>query len=243
MEIIVEDSAEAAGETGSRAVIDALASRPDPVLGLATGSSPEHLYASLARASAEARFDPRRVTAFALDEYLGLDPAHPQSYRSVVDREVTRPLGLDPARVHVLDGGARNADAECRAYERAIQAAGGVDIQILGIGANGHIGFNEPGSSFQSRTRRQRLDERTRRDNARFFGGRIEDVPQECLTQGIGTIREARQIVLVASGAGKAEAVSAMIQGPVGEHCPATALRSHPSVLVLLDREAASQVR
>ncbi len=233
----------AVGEEAARAVTRILAARPRPVLGIATGSSPIATYESLARAAAEGEFDPSAVTAFALDEYVGLPLDHPESYHRVVQRDVVEKLGLSPERVHVLDGTASDLKEECADFERRMQAAGGVDVQILGIGANGHIGFNEPGSSLGSRTRIKTLAPQTRRDNARFFGGRIGDVPIHCLTQGIQTIMEARSIVLVAHGAGKAEAVAAMIEGPSGAHCPASALQWHPRAIVVLDEEAAAGLK
>lgn len=192
--------------------------------------------------------DVSRTTAFALDEYVGLESSHPESYHSVIDREVTRRIGLDPDRVHVPNGSADNFGAACEAYEQAIADAGGVDIQLLGIGANGHIGFNEPGSSLASSTRVKTLSPQTRRDNARFFGGNIDFVPIHCVTQGISTILRARHLLLVASGTGEADAIAMMTEGPLGAHCPATALQLHPRVCnprvtVILDEAAAAGLR
>ena len=199
------------------------------VLGVATGSSPLGTYAALATRVREGSLELSGVTAFALDEYVGLDPAHPESYRCVIRRTVTEPLGLDPARA-------------CAGYERLIREAGGVDLQLLGIGANGHIGFNEPTSSFASRTRIKTLAPRTRADNARFFGS-AEQVPVHCVTQGLGTILDARRLLLVAQGEDKADAVAQMVEGPLASVCPASALQLHRDAVVVVDRAAASKLR
>ncbi|MBK0419491.1 glucosamine-6-phosphate deaminase [Leucobacter sp. CSA1] len=212
------------------------------VLGVATGSSPLGTYAELARRVRAGEIDTAGVSAFALDEYLGLDPTHPESYHSVIRRSVTEPLGLDPRRVHVPDGAAADIRAACLDYERRIREAGGIDLQLLGIGANGHIGFNEPTSSFASRTRLKTLAPRTRIDNARFFGS-LDEVPLHCVTQGLGTILEARQLLLVAHGEAKADAVARMVEGPLAAVCPASALQLHPDATVVIDRAASSLLR
>lgn len=234
LEVEVLATSEEIGRRAARVVLDELGAGRLRTLGVATGSSPEQVYAALAAAGA--RWD--GVEVFALDEYVGLPPGHPQSYAAVVDREVRGPLGLDPARVHVPDGGARDLDAACAAYERALEQRG-VDVQLLGIGATGHIGFNEPGSPFSSRTRVVELTERTVADNARFFDG-PEDVPRRAVTQGVATIARARRHVLIAQGEAKADAVRAALEGEVSPDCPASALRTFDDVLVLLDPAAAS---
>ena len=172
-------------------------------MGLATGSSPLSVYQAL-RPRLAGR-DLSRVRGFALDEYVGIDPAHPESYRSVIHREVIEPLGLNPELIRVPNGDPSEVQRACGEYDDAIRAAGGIDLQILGLGTNGHIGFNEQGSSFASRTRLKTLTEQTRRDNARFFNN-IDEVPRQAVTQGIGTILEARHLVLLAFGKGKAAA-------------------------------------
>jgi len=242
MEVVILDSTEAIGELGADLVVAGLRARPQPVLGVATGSSPLPVYRALARRVAAGAWETRGLTAFALDEYVGLPADHPACYRRVVAEEVTGPLGLDATRVHVPDGAAADPTAACAAYEQAIAAAGGVDLQLLGIGADGHVGFNEPGSSLASRTRIKTLTSTTRHDNARFFGPG-EEVPRHCITQGIGTILQARHLVLIATGAGKAAAVAAAVEGPVSAWCPASAMQLHPRVTVLLDEEAASELR
>jgi len=241
MEIIVLSDADAVGRYAAGIIAETLAGLPRPVIGVATGSSPLATYRELAALAARG-LDVSRTTAFALDEYVGLAPGHPQSYHAVIDREVTRRIGLDPARVHVPDGSAGDLEAACAAYEEAISAAGGVDIQLLGVGANGHIGFNEPGSSLGSSTRVKTLAPGTRRDNARFFGGDPDAVPIHCLTQGIGTILRARRLVLVATGPAKADAVATLSEGPLGAYCPATALQLHPDATVVVDEAAAAKL-
>lgn len=211
------------------------------VLGVATGSSPIGTYAQLAKLAQSGEVDFSGVSAFALDEYVGLDYSHPESYHSVIGRTVTAPLGLDPANVHVPDGLAADLHAACSEYEAAIEAAGGVDLQLLGIGGNGHIGFNEPTSSLGSRTRFKTLAPETRADNARFFDS-PDAVPMHCVTQGIGTILAARKLLLVAQGESKASAVAAMIEGPLTSMCPASALQLHADATVVIDRQAASKL-
>jgi glucosamine-6-phosphate deaminase len=236
-EVVIVGSAEEAGELAAGAIAHLVDERSDAVLGLATGSTPLTTWAALARR----RLDLSRVRGFALDEYVGLPAGHPQSYRAVIAREVVGPLGLTPALVHVPgdDGGPLETAGE--RYETAIRDAGGVDLQVLGIGATGHIGFNEPGSSLASLTRVKTLAERTRVDNARFFDS-VQQVPRHCLTQGLGTILRARHLVLLAFGSAKADAVAAALEGPVSASTPGSAVQLHPRVTVLLDEAAASRL-
>jgi glucosamine-6-phosphate deaminase len=241
VEIVILPTPAEVGRAAAAKVAHLVARSPEAVLGLATGSSPLAIYAELARRRS-AGLDFSRVSGFALDEYVGLPIEHPQSYASVIRTEVTEPLGLDPARVRVPDGLATDVEAACADYERAIAAAAGIDLQILGIGANGHIGFNEPTSSFQSRTRIKTLSIRTREDNARFFSS-LEEVPTHCVTQGLGTILEARELLLVAQGEAKADAVAAAVEGPLASMVPASILQWHRSATVILDEAAASKLR
>jgi glucosamine-6-phosphate deaminase len=239
-EVVIVDSAAAAGELAAGAIARLVQRNPEAVLGLATGSTPLTTWAALAARD----LDLSRVRAFALDEYVGLPPGHPQSYRAVIDREVVEPLGLTPSLVHVPgDGPADDGSLEGAGerYEAAIQAAGGVDLQVLGIGRTGHIGFNEPGSSFASLTRMKTLAEQTRLDNARFFGS-LDEVPRHCITQGLGTILRARHLVLLAFGESKAEAVAGAVEGPLTASLPASAIQLHPHVSVILDEAAASHL-
>lgn len=235
--ILIGEDAEETGRLAAQVLLDVVTTDPAAVIGLATGSSPLPLYSALAASGA----DFSAVSGFALDEYLGLPEGHPQSYAEVVRTEVTEPLGLDPALVHTPDPQGEDHAARAAAYDAAIAAAGGIDVQILGIGSNGHIGFNEPGSAFDSRTRVVPLAERTRQDNARFFGS-LAEVPDQCVTQGIGTIFEARHLLLIAHGAHKADAVRLALEGPVGEQFPASVIQRHPQVTVVLDREAAARL-
>jgi glucosamine-6-phosphate deaminase len=183
-----------------------------------------------------------RTRAFLLDEYVGLPPAHPQSYAACISRVFTSQVDFGPGTVMGPDGAAPDVAAAGPAYEAAITAAGGIDVQLLGIGADGHIGFNEPGSSLASRTRLKTLTAQTRADNARFFSS-PEEVPRHVLTQGVGTILEARHLVLIASGPGKAAAVAAAVEGPVTAMVPASALQLHPHVSLVIDEPAALSLR
>ncbi len=242
VEVVDEaDGAEGIGRRAADVVAEELAAGRLATFGVATGSSPLQVYADLA-----ARRLPGwdAVEVFALDEYVGLPAGDPRSYAAVVEEEVRAPLGLDPARVHVPDGTATTEAglaAACAAYEAALAARGGADVQLLGIGATGHIGFNEPGSPLSSRTRVVELAATTVADNARFFA-RPEDVPRRAVTQGVATIATARRHVLIARGEHKAEAVRAALEGPVSPTCPASAVRTFADVLVLLDPAAASRL-
>lgn len=220
-----------------------LRARPDAVLGLATGSSPLPIYDELVRLHVEQGLSFARAKAFTLDEYVGLPPDHPQRYRNVIEHEFAERVDFASTAVHGLDGLAEDLRSASAAYEDAITEAGGVDIQILGIGTDGHVGFNEPGSSLASRTRIKTLTEQTRADNARFFGGDIDQVPQHCLTQGLATIMQARHIVLIATGRAKAQAIHQLVEGPVSAMWPATILQHHPHVTVLVDNAAASRLQ
>jgi glucosamine-6-phosphate deaminase len=208
------------------------------VLGVATGSSPLPVYQELAARRPEGLSG---LSAFALDDYVGISPDHPESYHAVIDREVTKPLGLDPKRVHVPDGNAADLQGACTSYEERITASGGIDLQLLGIGSTGHIGFNEPTSSLSSRTRIKTLTAQTRQDNARFFD-RPDEVPTHCLTQGLGTIMDAKEVVLIAQGRSKAKAIAGLIEGPVTAMCPGSVLQMHPHATVVLDEDAAAEL-
>ncbi len=210
-------------------------------LGVATGSSPRGGYAELARRVAGERLSFAGCDAYLLDEYVGLPAGHPQAYRSVIRHDLVDPVRLDPRRVHGPDGRVGDLEAEAARYERLVVDAR-IDVQILGIGANGHIGFNEPGSALDSVTRVVTLTERTRRDNARFFSS-VADVPHRVLTQGLATILRSRRIVLIAIGARKRAALSAALTGPVSPDCPASVLQRHPDVRVLADTAAAAGLR
>ncbi|CAN7301543.1 glucosamine-6-phosphate deaminase [Pseudarthrobacter oxydans] len=242
MEVVILNGSKQIARLAADAVEDLLRRKPDAVLGLATGSTPLPVYDELAARHERDGLDFSRASGFALDEYVGLPPGHPESYREVVRREFTNRVNIRPENVHGPDGAAADIPAACRAYEEAIAAAGGVDLQILGVGTDGHIAFNEPGSSFASRTRIKSLLEQTRRDNARFFSS-LADVPHHVLTQGLGTIMDARHVILLATGARKAQAVRDFVEGPVAAICPASILQFHPHATVLLDEAAASALK
>jgi glucosamine-6-phosphate deaminase len=239
-EVIVVKGRDAAGALVAEAIERLVARKPDAVLGLATGSTPLPVYRALAE-RVGAGLDLSALRGFALDEYVGIAVSHPQSYHSVIDREVVKPLGLAPRRISVPDGRPLGIETAGERYEDAIRASGGVDLQLLGIGTDGHIGFNEPGSSFASLTRVKTLTEQTRRDNARFFDS-VDDVPVHSITQGLGTILRAERLVLLAFGAGKARAVAAAVEGPLTASVPASAIQLHPRATVVVDEEAASSL-
>ena len=239
-EIVIVPSSAAAGVLVADEIVKLISARPDAVLGLATGSTPLPVYEALR--PRVAGVDLSQVRGFALDEYVGIDPNHPESYRSVITKEVVEPLGLNPDLIQTPNGNLETISHAGEDYERAIKAAGGIDLQILGIGTSGHIGFNEPGSSFASCTRVKTLVQQTREDNARFFDS-IDDVPMHCITQGLGTILEAGHLFLLAFGEGKAAAVAAAVEGPVTSSLPGSAIQLHPHVTVVVDEAAASQLR
>lgn len=242
MEIIILPDAAEVGRVAGAKIASIIARRPQAVVGLATGSSPQGVYAELARRVQAGSLSFAEARGFALDEYVGIPVEHPESYASVIARDVVGPLGFDASRVSVPDGRAADLASAGAEYERAIAAAGGIDVQILGIGTNGHIGFNEPTSSFASRTRIKTLAPKTRQDNARFFDS-LDQVPTHCMTQGLGTILEARELVLVAHGAGKAEAIAAAVEGPLSSFVPGSALQLHEHATVVIDEAAASQLQ
>ncbi len=220
-----------------------LGRKPGAVLGLATGSTPLGVYRELIRRHREEGLSFSRATSFNLDEYVGLPAGHPEQYRTFIEREFTSQVDFAPDAVHGPDGLADDLQQAGRDYERQIADAGGIDIQILGIGADGHLAFNMPGSSLVSRTRLKTLTRKTREDNARFFDGDIDQVPRHCLTQGLGTIMESRHAILLGFGKGKAQAVAECVEGGVSARWPASVLQMHPHATVVIDEDAASQLR
>lgn len=241
MEIIILPTPADVGRVAADLIASVVKAKPTAVLGLATGSSPLGIYRSLAARVEAGELDVSRASGFALDEYVGIPLEHPESYASVIARDVIGPLGMDPQKVRVPDGRASDIEAATAEYDAAIAVAGGVDIQILGIGANGHIGFNEPTSSFASRTRIKTLAPETRAANARFFDD-PDDVPTHCLTQGLGTILDAHRVVLVAQGSGKAAAIAAAVEGPLSAMCPGSALQLHRHATIVVDEAAAAEL-
>lgn len=239
MEFIVLDHAEAIAQKAADAIEELLASKPNAVLGTATGSSPLPLYDELAARCAAGRISFAGVTGFMLDEYVGLPEGHPERYATFMERNLRSRVDMRPGALHGPDALAEDLEAACAAYEEQMRAAGYCDLQILGIGTDGHIGFNEPGGPLDSRTHVGVLAEQTRRDNARFFDGDVDAVPTHCLTQGLATIMEARKLVLIATGRNKAEAIAQLIEGEVSADWPATVMQRHSDALVLVDPEAA----
>lgn len=243
MEVIILADAATIGCVAADAVGALLDRKPDAVLGLATGSSPLAIYDELAARCSAGQISFRQARGFTLDEYVGLPAGHPERYRNVIDTVFVSRVDFAPGAVLGPDGLATDIPTACAAYEDAIRGAGGVDLQILGIGTDGHIGFNEPGSSLASRTRIKTLTQQTRLDNARFFGDDLDAVPTHCLTQGLATIMAARHVILVALGRSKAEAVHHLVEGAVSAMWPATILQHHPHVTVLLDDAAAQRLQ
>lgn len=238
--VMVKDKEEMATQAAA-IIASQIRRKPDSVLGFATGSTPLGLYKELIRLHREEGLSFSKVTTFNLDEYVGLPPRHPQSYNHFMWTNLFEHLDVTPEKVHMPDGMAEDIDGFCEWYEERIAKVGGIDIQILGIGANGHLAFNEPGSSLGSRTRIKTLTGTTMRDNARFFDD-ADKVPRFAITMGIGTIMEAKRLLLLASGEAKAEAIRMTLEGPVTAMVPATIVQMHRYAQLLLDPEAASRL-
>lgn len=215
--------------------------REHPVLGLATGSSPIGLYKKMIADRNANGTDYRRVITFNLDEYIGLPREHDQSYWTFMHENLFDGLNVPAANIHIPRGDAEDPEAECQRYEAELQEHV-IDLQVLGIGSDGHIGFNEPGTSFKSLTHIAELTEQTRRDNARFFEDDIEKVPEKAVTMGLASIMRANRIIVLATGANKADAVYGMIKAPAGEDCPASILQDHHNVTIILDKAAAARL-
>ena len=241
MELIVQPTPAEASLIAARHVARVVREKPTAVLGLATGATPLTLYRELVRMHRKEGLDFGGVTTFNLDEYLGLAPAHPASYHAFMREHFFAHVNVDPARIHIPDGLASDVPAYCQGYEDAIRAAGGIDLQVLGIGTDGHIGFNEPSSSLASRTRIKTLTPRTRRDNVASFG-RPENVPFHVITMGVGTIMDAREVLLLAFGAKKAAAIAAAVEGPITAMSPASILQMHPVARCIVDEAAAARL-
>ncbi len=242
MEVVISETYEEMSRLAAREVARVLNSKPNAVLGLATGSTPLGLYKELVRMHKEEGLDFSQVTTFNLDEYVGLTKDHPQSYHYFMHENLFKHINIAPQNIYIPSGTTDNYRACCAWYEQRIKEVGGIDLQLLGIGSDGHIAFNDPTSSLGSRTRIKTLARQTIEDNARFFD-RIEDVPVFAITMGVGTILEARQIILLANGEKKAEAVAKAIEGPITSMITASALQLHPDCTVYLDRAAASKLQ
>ena len=241
MEVVITPSADHAGRLVADVIVRALQERPDAVIGLATGSSPLPTYAALVGDHRAGAVSFARASAVLLDEYVGLPPDHPQTYRAFIRQHFTSHIDLEPERLFGPDVWAGDLDAACQQYEQLFADLGGVDVQLLGIGSDGHIGFNEPGSSLASRTRIKTLTAATRVDNARFFAS-LEEVPRHVVTQGLATITAARHVVLVACGEAKAAPVARAVEGPLAARCPASVLQLHPHGTVVVDEAAAAEL-
>ena len=239
MEVIINESYEALSKAAGRCVAQAINRKPNAVLGLATGSTPLGLYKELIRLHKDEGLDFSRITTFNLDEYVGLTRTHPQSYHYFMHENLFKQINVPPQNVHIPSGTTDNYEAFCQWYEQRIVECGGIDLQVLGIGSDGHIAFNEPSSSLTSRTRIKTLARQTIADNARFFD-KEEDVPVYAITMGVGTILEAKKIILLANGANKARAIAGAIEGPVTSMNTASALQLHRDTVFFLDREAAN---
>jgi len=242
MEVTIKSSYEEMSKAAAQQVADVLNAKPDAVLGMATGSTPLGLYKELVRMHRNEGLDFSQVTTFNLDEYVGLPTTHEQSYHYFMHENFFKHVNVPSQNIYIPSGTTNNYQAFCEWYENRIRECGGIDIQILGIGSDGHIAFNEPTSSLSSRTRLKTLARPTIEDNARFFD-KVEDVPIYAITMGVGTILEARELLLVANGRGKADAVAQMVEGPVTGMVTASALQLHPSVKVYIDPDAASDLK
>jgi len=242
MKILIEPDSAAAARLAAHIVLRQLAAQPRSVLGLATGRTMERIYAALAATHRAGQAEFSGCTSFNLDEYCGLPADDPRSYRHFMQQRLFEPVGIPKARAHLPDGRATDPVAEGQRYEAAIAEAGGIDLQLLGIGATGHIGFNEPLAPFRSRTRRVTLAPLTRAQNAPMFGGDPAQVPTQAMTMGIATILEARRIVLVATGEAKAEMLARAVEGPLTAMVSGSALQMHPDCLVISDERAARRL-
>lgn len=239
MQVIVAKDYDELSRWAAEAVAAQILEKPDSVLGLATGGTPLGMYRELKRMHQEGKLDLARVKTFNLDEYIGLPADHPESYHHYMQENFFRHVNLPADQAHVPDGTAGDLAVECQRYEEMIQAAGSIDLQVLGIGANGHIGFNEPGTEFGAVTHVLSLDPRTIKANARFFGSE-DQVPRQAISMGIKTIMKSRKIILLASGTDKAEAIMRTVTGPVTVDMPASILQLHPNVTLLVDKAAAA---
>jgi glucosamine-6-phosphate deaminase len=242
MEVIVQRSYEEMSKAAASIVAEVLNAKPNAVLGMATGSTPLGVYKELVRMHREGRLDFAQVTTFNLDEYVGLPTTDPQSFHHFMHENFFKHVNIAPGNIYIPSGTTSNYKSFCPWYEQRIKECGGIDVQILGIGSDGHIAFNEPGSSLTSRTRLKTLARQTIEDNARFFK-KPEDVPIYAITMGVGTILEARSLLLLANGVNKANAVAQMVEGPVTAMITASALQLHPSATVLLDEAAAGELK
>ena len=243
MEVILQPDELAASKLVARILARELRARPQLVLGLATGRTMERVYEELARLHREDGLDFSLCRTFNLDEYIGLPPADPRSYRHYMEKHLFRQVNIDPRNSHLPNGMADDLDAECRRYESEIRDCGGIDLQLLGIGHSGHIGFNEPLSALRSRTRAKALTPTTREQNAPLFGGDVDRVPKRAITMGVGTILDAQRMVTLVTGAEKADILAKAVEGPITAMVTASVLQLHPRCTVVVDEPAAAQLQ
>jgi len=243
MEVIIRPTADAASDLVAALVAKELRARPDLVLGLATGRTMEGVYAKLATRHRDDGLDFSRCETFNLDEYIGLPGSDPRSYRHYMDTHLFDKVNVIPALTHLPNGVAADLGAESRRYEGLIKEAGGIDLQLLGLGEAGHIGFNEPLSALRSRTREKALTPTTRRQNAAMFGGKLDDVPKRAITMGVGTILESKRCLLLATGSSKAAILAKAVEGPITSMITASALQLHPRCTVIVDEAAARSLK
>ena len=242
METIVKENYKELSKFAAQFIADYIRKKPNTVLGLATGSTPLGTYQELINLHKEKKVDFSNVVTFNLDEYIGLSQEHPQSYHYFMKDNFFKHINIKPENYHLPDGMAEDIPKSCREYEEFTKKCGGIDIQLLGIGANGHIAFNEPGSSLGSRTRVKTLSEKTIKDNSRFFSS-INEVPRYAITMGIGTIMESKILLLLASGNNKADAIAKTIEGPITSMVPATIVQLHPHATIVIDKEASLKLK
>ncbi len=237
MKLIVCENYEEVSACGAKIVADMIKEKPDCVLGLPTGSTPVGMYKDLAKMNKEGEVDFSKVTTFNLDEYYPILKTNDQSYRYFMDDNLFHHINIPYESTHVLNGEAKDPDAECKNYEEMIKNAGGIDLQVLGIGRNGHVGFNEPGTAIDSRTHMVELTDNTREANARFFASK-DDVPTHSLTMGIGTILDAKKIILLASGPEKKAAIASLLAEEADMSTPSNCLREHDDVTIICSKDA-----
>lgn len=242
MEVVIKKDSTACCRLAAKIFRKVVKENPEAVLGLATGGTPEPMYAELVKIHQGEKLNFSKVTTFNLDEYVGLDANHPASYAYYMNEKLFKHVGIKSKQVHIPNGKASDIPRECQEYEKAIKKSGGIDLQLLGIGRDGHIGFNEPSSSLASRTRIKTLTQKTVEANKIYFK-EGEEMPRHVITMGIGTIMETRKCVMLAYGESKAEAVAQMIEGPITSMVPASILQMHPSVVVIIDEAAATKLK
>lgn len=242
MRVIITENYDAMSKKAASLIAEQIRKKPDSVLGLATGSTPVGTYRELVRMHEEEGLDFSDVTTFNLDEYYPISSKHPQSYHRYMEEKLFRHINIDESNVFIPDGMVKDIDSFCEWYEKEIKEAGGIDIQLLGIGRDGHVGFNEPGSSLGSRTRVKTLNQQTIKDNSRFFED-DEEVPRFAITMGVETIMDAKSCILLASGENKSEVLAKAIEGPITAQITASVLQMHRKLIVISDEEASRNLK